>query len=885
MNFCVRYDILFADVLSFCCKMGEFMEKEIFSISGLRVDGLPAGAIFCASTLPSLSWQMESSAAGCMQRTYRIIAEDENGSLLWDSGVVTSGDSAGIRWGGAPLASRQQVFWQVEVENEKGEKAVSGKSFFETPLFSNSDWSAQWIWFDGNNPTLPSPLPYFRKEFTAGKVVRARLYAGCRGNCELHLNGKVISADRLAPGWSDFRKHIQFLSYDVTGFIQDGENCIGAIVSDGWYCSYLSGRRRDYYGEHPELLLQLELFYADGSVEKVLTSSGWRTTTGPYLNSDIYDGETYDFRLEMPGWDKCGFDDRKWREARLGEMACASTALIPKCCVPVRKIGELQPVKLLRTANGELIWDFGQNISGGIRIRNLKCYGGILYTIRYGEMLNQDGSLYNMNFRSAKSCDSFTTSGNGTTVMEYETKFTFHGFRYVQIDGPQYSRVDPEDLIVTAVVMHSELETTGNFECGHAKLNRLYQNVCWGQRDNFVDVPTDCPQRDERLGWTGDAQIFCGTAAINMNVLPFFRKYLCDMRDGQAENGLIPSVVPDLFSAAHGGAAAWADAAVICPWKIFMAYADKQILEENFDMMCRWVDYQKNTSNDLIRPKTSYGDWLALSPVETPSEIIGTSYFARTAELTGKAAGILGKSIEAEYYTELSRQVKAAYAKKFIDSSGMVNPATQTSLALALHFNLLPEELRERNAAGLAQLVVENGNKLNTGFVGTAYLNLALSESGHPGTACDLYLQEEYPSWLFSVNQGATTMWERWNSYTVKDGFGDVNMNSFNHYAYGAVHEWVMRHICGIRLTSPGGKEILFAAEPDKRIGFVNSSLATPYGKIESCWRLADDKLFWHISAPANTLMKVNLPKGWQCAEKVDDLPCGSYDLVLYPEK
>ncbi len=857
------------------------MAQIIFSVDDLRVDGLPSGAVFCSSRRPSFSWQINCDSAGFQQYSYQLTAVDEKGELLWDSGVVLSDISSGIRWGGRELASRQQVWWQISVTDTCGNCTVSEKAFFETPLFDNHNWDAQWIWFDGNNPALPSPLPYFRKEFTAGEVVRARLYAGCRGNFELHINGKVISEDRLAPGWSDFRKRIQYLSFDVTSFIKNGNNTLGAIVSDGWYCSYLSGRRRDYYGEHPELLLQLELFYADGRCEKVITGPGWRTKTGPYLNSDIYDGETYDFRLEMPGWDVCGFDDSKWREARLGDFAADSVILTPKCCVPVREIEELQPVRFFRTANGELIWDFGQNVSGGIRIRNLKCYGGILYAIKYGEMLNQDGSLYNMNFRSAKSCDCFTTGGTGKTVMEYETRFTFHGFRYVQIDGPQYSRVNPEDLIVTAVVMHSELERTGYFECGHSKLNRLYQNVCWGQRDNFVDVPTDCPQRDERLGWTGDAQIFCGTAAINMNVGAFFRKYLCDMRDGQLENGSIPSVVPDIFSGVHGGAAAWSDAAVICPWKIFMAYGDTQILEENFEMMRRWVDFQKETSNNLIRPKTNYGDWLALSAVETPSEIIGTSYFARTAGLIGKAAEILGKNSESEYYTKLSEQVKEAYCKNFIDENGMVTPATQTALALALHFCLLPENLRERNAAKLADLVKSNGNKLDTGFVGTACLNLALSESGHPDTACDLYLQEEYPSWLFSVNQGATTMWERWNSYTIENGFGDVNMNSFNHYAYGAVHEWVTRHICGIRLTAPGGKEILFAAEPDERIGFVNSSLLTPYGKVESNWKIENGRLYWHISAPANTRMSVQTPAGWHGNGMADEFPCGSYDLVF----
>lgn len=859
------------------------MGKTAFSIVDLRIDGLPPEAIFCASERPSFSWRMESDRPGCCQRSFRITAQDENGVILWDSGVVESDISTGIRWGGTELASRSRISWQVSVTDDTGVESVSGKVWFETPLFHNSDWSAKWIWFDGNNPANYAPLPYFRKEFSAKPVARARLYAGCRGIFELHLNGKTVSPDRMSPGWSDFNTRIQYLSYDVTGLLQTGMNTLGAIVGDGWYCSYLSGRRRNFYGEHPELLLQLELFFADGSTEIIATGEAWRSSTGPYLYSDIYDGEFYDARLEMPGWDRCGFDDSLWKDARVGEPATESPRLVPKCCVPVREIMKLKPVGFTRTANNALIWDFGQNIAGAIRFKGKNAYPDRLFTIKYGEMLNPDGSLYNQNFRSALSTDHYTTKGDRTTVQEYETRFTFHGFRYVQIDGPQFAGVDdPEEWEVTAVVLHSGLETIGEFECGHAKLNRLYQNVCWGQRGNFFEIPTDCPQRDERLGWTGDAQIFCGTAAINMNVAGFFRKYLADMRDAQMPDGAIPHVIPNVFGD-NCGAAAWADAAAVCPWTIYMAYGDSQILEENFEMMCRWVDFQQQTSNNLIRPKTAFGDWLALSKIPTPSPLIGTAYFVRSAEFTGNAAGVLGKNVEKTHYLALADSVRQAFCREFLDGDGIVTPATQTALALALHFNILPPSLRERNAAMLDKLIRDNGNKLDTGFVGTGNLNLALSESGYHHRAYELYLQEDYPSWLFSVNQGATTMWERWNSYTTETGFGNVNMNSFNHYAYGAVHEWVNRVAGGIRLSSPGGKDICFAAVPEARLKFVNAALQTPYGKVESHWRFIDENTVnWHISAPANTRMKVIIPANWNCSLPEDELPCGSYDLVLH---
>ncbi|MBR7130899.1 MAG: family 78 glycoside hydrolase catalytic domain, partial [Lentisphaeria bacterium] len=531
------------------------MNLDSINVEDLRVDGLPSGMMFCASQLPSLGWKITGERPGLKQHSYRIRARNSAGEILWDSGKVVSDISAGIRWGGSKLNSRCRVVWQVAIEDDKGNYTESSEAVFETPLFANSDWMAQWIWFDGNNPTIPSPVPYFRKEFAAGKVIQARLYAGCRGVFELHLNGKVISNDRMAPGWSDFNKQIQYLTYDVTDFLNEGNNTIGALVADGWYCSYLSGRKRNIYGEHAELLLQLEMLCADGRRMVVTTGENWRCTTGAYLHSDIYDGEAYDARLEMPGWDSNGFDDSSWRIARTGEMAVDSPALIPKCCLPVRLIEEIKPVKLMHTANDCWIWDFGQNISGGVRIGNFRSWKGILYTIRYGEMLNQDGSLYNINYRSAHTTDYYTTGGENNAEQYYETKFTFHGFRYVQIDGPQFSRVNPEDMKVTAIVCHSELERTGGFECDNPKLNRLYQNVLWGQRDNFFEIPTDCPQRDERLGWTGDAQVFCGTAASNMNVGPFFRKYLTDLREAQLENGAVPCVAPDIVHCNYGAAA------------------------------------------------------------------------------------------------------------------------------------------------------------------------------------------------------------------------------------------------------------------------------------------------------------------------------------------
>jgi len=859
------------------------MEKNTAEIYDLRVDSLPSGKMFCASQRPVFSWKFRSGRRGFRQRAWRIRAFS-GGELLWDSGKCPGSDSVCIPWGGGTLDSRMAVAWRVSAWDEEGNELDSPEAFFETSLFHNADWSARWMKFDGNNPAAPAPLPFFRREFRAGKgVVRARLYAACRGICEVRLNGRQVGNDRMAPGWTDFRKRLQVLAWDVTELLREGKNAVGVIAADGWYCSYLSGRRRNLYGETPEVLLQLELHYTDGRERKILSGPGWKTATGPYLYSDIYDGEFFDARLEMPGWDEPGFDDGRWRPVTVGEKPVDSPPLVPKMAEPVRVMHEIPARKLLHPKPDVWIWDFGQNMAGVVRVRNIRSRAGVLFTFRYGEMLDDDGTLYNLNYRSARNTDYFVPAANLDTPAAYETRFTFHGFRYVQIDGFQFSgRNAPEELEVTALALHSDLESTSDFRCGLPEVDRLYKNILWSQRSNFLEIPTDCPQRDERLGWTGDAQVFCGTAVINMNAAPFFRKFLADMRDSQRPDGAVPSVVPDILGSC--GAAAWADAAVICPWTLYTASGDKRFLEDNFDMMRRWVDYERDTSTGLLRPATSFGDWLSLSKVPTPSGLIGTACFARTAELTAKAAELIGKKKEARHYGELAAKVRAAFCRKFTGPEGLVVPETQTALALALHFQLLPESLRERNARRLAELIRANGDRLDTGFVGTSCLNLALSENGQARTACDLYLQRAFPSWLFSVDQGATTVWERWNSYTKADGFGDVNMNSFNHYAYGAVHEWAVKHLCGLRYAAPGGAELLFAPEPDPRLGFAEASLETPRGRAECAWRFeGSEKLFWHVAAPPNTVMHLQIPAGWRCADFTETLPCGAWDFELEP--
>ncbi len=869
------------------------MKTSTFKIVDLKIDHQSADA-FVGSAKPVFSWRLETDdAPGFLQTAYRIEAMDEHDALLWDSGQVDSALSAEIPWGGAPLPSRLRGWWRVTVWDNLGRKRTSEKVSFETTLLHNRDWQARWIWFDGNNTSAPSPAPYFRHVIVLPKkkIRYARLYAAAHGVFLASMNGQKISEDCFAPGWTDFNRQCQFVTYDVTKFLRQGaRNALGFILGDGWYCSYTSGRQRNFYGKHPELLVQLEITFADGTrFVSVSESQRWRCTTGPILYSDLYDGEFYDARLEIPGWDMPAFRGNAWKRVAVGKRPNYLVPLTPKRNPPVRRIAEIKPVAVLHPRPDTWIWDMGQNITGNVRIR-IGGYPGRLYTIRYGEMLYDDGTLYNLNYRSARSTDYYTVRNESLEEPgdTFEPHFTFHGFRYVQIDGFQFAPFPVEKVEVTGIVISSALERTGTFECGHAKLNQLYSNVRWGQIDNFLEIPTDCPQRDERLGWTGDAEIFCGAACCNFDSNNFLRKYLGDVRDAQRHNGAVASIAPDVIRCAWG-AAAWADAIAIIPWTLYHYYASVRVLEENIDAICAWVDFEERSSKGHIRPETDYADWLAFSKITTPSSLIGTAYFYKSTCIAARACELVGRRHRAKSYQELAEAIYEAFHRTFVGDDGIVAIQTQTALALALNFGLIPPEHRAANARRLAELVKANGNCLDTGFVGTRHLNSALSENGQGKTAYDLYLQEKFPSWLFSVNQGATTIWERWNSYTKKDGFGDVNMNSFNHYAYGAIHEWVVNTVCGIRLASPAGHELEFACIPDKRLGYAKGSLKTPYGLVTSEWRFtADDKLEWIVSAPPNTVSQITIPEGWQPVGRkrsLKDLPGGTYELTLRKAK
>ena len=721
---------------------------------------------------------------------------------------------------------------------------------------------ARWIGDRGRATRGEPPCPYLRHSFALdGPVRRATLRWTSLGVADLFLNGEKIGDSFLMPGWSDFRQRAQVMSVDVTKMLHAGDNMLGAILGDGWYTGTLLWKNeRNHYGTHPKILARLDIELRDGRKVSVSTGSGWEMRTGPIVSADIYHGESYDARKELGDWCVPGAPKTGWRPADLFPAYGGKLAL--KANEPVRVTQSIRPRKITEPARGAYVCDFGQNIAGVCRLK-IRGRRGQKITLKFAEMLNADGTVYRENLRLARATDTYICRGGGTE--EWTPRFTFHGFRYVEATGLDKK---PAAGLLTALVLHTDMRPTGKFRCSNPLLNRLDRNIRWGLRGNFLDVPTDCPQRDERLGWTGDAQVFIGTAAFHYDVRDFFRKWLQDLRDGQRADGAYPDVAPDVlgkYGPQQFGNAAWADAGVICPWEIYRHYGDREILAENYDAMKRWIGYQRRTSTNLIRPRTAYGDWLAIDAVTAPNapvpcDLVGTAYFAHTTDLMAKIAGVLGKKDDARRFRKLHAEIVEAFRNAYVTPDGRVVGHCQTAYLLALAFDLLPGRLRRKALAHLVDLIEVRGNHLTTGFIGTPLLLPVLTRFGRSDLAYKILLQEDYPSWLYTVRNGATTMWERWNSYTKERGFGDVGMNSFNHYAYGAVGEWMYSVIGGIRLQAPGFKKILFAPEPGGGLTSAECRLDTPQGRAECWWHLRGLMLRGEVCVPPGTTADLQLP-------------------------
>lgn len=814
---------------------------------------------------PRFGWKIDSAARGAAQSAYRLqVAADEGFErLLWDSGKVASDRSAHVTYEGPPLLSRTRYNYRVTVwDRQDTASAPSPSAWWETALLTPEEWRADWIAAplarddEGNDPS-----PYLRKRFTLpGAVVSARIYATALGLYRLRVNGQPVGDLQLAPGWTSYSKRLQYQTYDVTTLLREGGNTLGATLGNGWYKGYLAWKDgRELYGDQLALLLQLHVTLADGSEQVIVSDDSWQYTSGPILMSELYHGETYDARLEQPDWDA-----GDWRPVLRLERT--KDTLVAQECEPVRQTGELRPVALLTTPKGETVLDLGQNMVGWMRF-SVEAPAGTEIRLRHAEVLDAEGNFYIGNLRSAKQLVTYICRGEG--VETYEPSFTFQGFRYVQVEGWPASAGDLRERF-TGCVLHSDLEPTGAFECSDPLLNQLQRNIVWGQKGNFVDVPTDCPQRDERLGWTGDAQVFIRTAAFQMNVASFFKKWLRDLAADQHEDGGVPHVIP-YVPEARSNSSAWGDAAVICPWTVYLCYGDIRILEDQYASMKAWVEYirAQGEGEYLWNTGAHFGDWLGLDAKEnsyigaTPRDLIATAFYAYSTELLTRAARALGWTEDARAYGELHAGIVRAFRHEFVTPAGRVASPTQTAYALALMFDLLEERDRPRAARMLAEHIEENGTHLTTGFVGTPYLCLVLSRFGYTGLAYRLVLQQEYPSWLYSVTKGATTIWEHWDGIKPDGSFWSDDMNSYNHYAYGAVGEWLYRVVAGIDLDEgePGYKRIRIAPQPGEQLTYAQATFASLYGDIGSAWaREADGRLRLSVTIPANTSAVVVLP-------------------------
>lgn len=839
---------------------------------------------------PRLSWKSGDARAGARQTAYQI--KDDTG---WDTGRVKGDDSLHIPYGGAVLRSRQQVTWRVRTWDAAGKpSAWSQPAFFEMGLLDAQEWQAQWIGSPvvGGSRTT-SPCPHMRTEFKLpGEVKRARLYVTALGVYQLHINGERVGRDEFRPGWTDYRTRVQYDTYNVTEALRKGRNAVGAILGDGWYCGHIAADNRQNYGDRPRLLAQLVIELKDGGCLVVKTDRNWKTASGPILEADFIMGEAYDARLELKGWNQPGYQDHAW--ASVVEFPDNGAKRVASMGVPVRAVCELKPIAKPVAAKYPgwgwhgWVFDLGQNMVGRIRLK-VKCGAGVTLRLRHAETVNGEGNLYTENLRSARATDYFTTAKDG--VSTWEPAFTFHGFRYVEVcyhaafDSTGRDAVAVTPGMVTGVVLHSDMPRSGTFSCSNPLINQLQSNIEWGQRGNYLEVPTDCPQRDERLGWTGDAQVFAKTGAFNFNTARFFGKWQQDLEDAQNADGRIPIVIPN-HTNAPSESPAWSDAVIICPWVIYRSFGDAGILRRHFDSMARFMGFLERESAGYIRRHTErddwggFGDWLALdgsgrTDGGTPKDLIATAYFAYDSMLMANIARILGKAPEARHYEVLWMKIRKAFLKRFVNAEGFVGNGSQTCYALALKFDLLPESLRKRAAYELARDVRRRGDKLSTGFVGTSYLPYALSDHGYPDMAYKLLLQQEWPSWLYAVTQGATTIWERWDGWTKDKGFQNAGMNSFNHYAYGAIGEWLYSRVAGIDMDPDVAayKRIVFRPTPGGGITRAQAELETLYGQVSSSWRLTGSRFILEIRVPPNTSGTVALPG----EKKVREVSAGAH--------
>jgi alpha-L-rhamnosidase len=912
--------------------------------ANLRTEWLP-NPLGIDAGKPRVSWRVESDERGQRQTGYRVLVASGAALLeraegdLWDSGKVASDETLNIEYAGKPLASGQACFWKVKVWDKDGvESPWSAPAHWSMGLLKPEDWKAQWISFKDETPLhtdraklhLP-PARHYRKEFSANMAVkRVVLFGSALGVAEFQLNGQRVGDAYLEPGWADYRQRNFYRVHDVTKLVKRGPNCVGAIVADGWYAGYVgygllvgygpNKTGRAIYGKTPALLAQLDIEYADGSHEIIGTDTTWQTSgDGPIREADLLMGVSHDARQEDRVWcqlreaEKSTSPKTSWKwqpairaedngsvkakffepgvekEVELGFQKPAK--LVAYTAPPIRVTEELPAKNITEPKPGVFIFDLAQNIAGIIRLK-VKGAAGTRVQIRYGEMLHRDGTLMTENLRKARATDFYTLRGDADGET-WQPRFTYHGFQFVELTGLAEK---PALDAVTGLVLNNDTPIVGDFACSDETMTQFWRNTVRTQKANFIEIPTDCPQRDERLGWMGDAQIYARTASYNADVAAFFTKWIDDVREAQRDSGAYPDYAPYPFAHGAPGAThgtAWTDAGVIVPYTMWQVYGDTRLIARHWDSMVRFMDWRAKADPDLkgVNVGNTWGDWLNVNEV-TPIEFIDLCYHAYSARLMRQMAGALGRSDSASDYSARFDALQKSFRARFVKPGDALAIATQTACVLAQWSGLADGAVADDAGSTLSDRIAKNDFRMATGFLGTKALLAILTMNGQHDLACRIFQSRKFPSWGYEVEQGATSVWERWDSFTKEHGFdgatgkNNAAMNSFSHYAFGAVMQWAFQTLAGIDTDGPGFKNIIIrphvpsaTSNPDgKPLEWVRASYEHPRGRIACAWKRDGAKIVIDVTIPTNTTAAVHLPSG-----KTANIGAGKYHFEETP--
>ncbi len=811
---------------------------------------------------PRFSWQLSAVKQNTLQKAYRILVATSSSVLknnkadVWDSKIVKTAQNTFIMYAGKKLQSHKKYYWKVMVTDNYGNQSAGNTAEWTMGILNESEWKAKWIndglqrnklvgdtikWgrkFDNYRRSF-LPVAYMRKSISINKEIKkAWAYISAFGLYEVSINGKRCGNDYFTPGWSQYDKRIFYQTYDVTTLLRKNENTLGAIVGDGWYV-------QRHYGDTIKFLMQLHVEYKDGTTKIFGTDDSWKVTNNtPLIKTDIFDGETYNAVKEIKNWNTNGFNDNNWKNATASNnVDVIKTAYYGE---PIRKQEEIKPIAITELGNGDLLFNFGQNFTGWARL-TLKNKVSSAIQLQYAEALNPAGEVFTKNLRFAKNNDQYLPKG--VEGEAWEPLFTYRGFQYVQVKGCK-----KEDIELSGIVLHSDVERTGYFECGDSMINKLYHSIIWSQRSNFFGVPTDCPQRDERMGWTGDMQVFQKTGIYNMNIGAFTSRWLTSLNDGQSSEGGYADFAPlhDLY-----GTAGWADAGIICPLMQYKMYGDKQLMQTWYSNMAKYIDYTVNQSTDFIRKPSCWpGDWLSVNAPMSES-IVTNMYFGYSAKLMAEIAAILHKENDAEKYMALFKNIKQAFIKKFVGANDTIEGNTQTSYTLSLAFNLVDSSKRVITFDKLIEQIAARDYHISTGFLGVKHFFEILSENGRSDVAYRLLKQKTYPGWLYNISKGANTIWESWDTWKPDEGWQDFSLNHFN---FGAVGEWLYSNVAGIQPGAPGFKKIIIQPKIDSGIQYAKASYQSIQGKILSSWKIKKNTISFKIEIPANTKASIVLP-------------------------